>query len=268
MYTIYEPKSEVLSSYISEFTILKKDNFSPINYLAFPHSVSSIVFYSQTKFLVDKERLILSKTERKNNLIAVIGKYLSPLVLSYEHAVDEIGINFTELGINYFFEDNFDKIAGKPFQFLNNKEWSAFAKQLFEIEEGSRIGFLESFLLTQIKSKDLSQIKQVLELMENDFSIKVNEIALRMKVSAKTINRLFHKYIGCSPIAYKKILRFRSSVSMHSEQINLTELCLSNEYYDSPHFTNEFKKLTSSNPRDFFTQLTKVDNKEFPYVFI
>ena len=31
--------------------------------------------------------------------------------------------------------------------------------------------------------------------------------------------------------------------------------------------SNEFKQLTSINPKKFFNQLTKVGNKEFPYIF-
>ncbi len=267
MYDIYEPKSVILKKYISEITILKKEKFEPINYLAFPHTISSIIFYSRTKIKFDKESITISKVDKNNKSIGVLGKYTTPLLLSYKDAVDEIAINFTEIGINYFFEDNYDMIGSNPFQVLKNKEWSDFSEQLFEIKDKNRIDILEKFLLSQIKAKDLNQIEHIIEMMKNDLSIKISEIASSEKKSVKTINRLFHKYIGCSPITYKKIIRFRNSINMNNEQMNLTELCLSNEYYDSPHFTSEFKKLTSLNPRKFFKKLTKVDNREFPYIF-
>lgn len=252
MYTIYEPKSEILKKYISEFTILKKEKFKPINYLAFPHTISSIVFYSRTKIKYDKESIIVNRDDKMNTFVGVLGKYITPLLMSYKDAVDEISINFTEIGMNYFFEENYNVIVSNPFQNLKNKEWSDFSEQLFKLESENRIDLLENFLLAQVKIKDLTQIERIIRMIKNNLSIKISEIASRESNSCKTINRLFHKYLGCSPMAYKKILRFRSSVNMNNEQMNLTELCLTNEYYDSPHFTNEFRKLTSLNPRFFF----------------
>jgi AraC-like DNA-binding protein len=103
--------------------------------------------------------------------------------------------------------------------------------------------------------------------LENDKSLKIKDIALKMKVSERTINRWFHKYIGCPPKDYKKIMRFRSSLK-NSKEMNLTELCLNNDYYDSPHFTNEFKLLTNRSPRDFFNAMSEVGEERFPYIFL
>ena len=267
MYDVYRPKSEVLRKYISEFTILKKEAFTPINYVAFPHYVGSIVFLANAKVEYYNFKIKVTKADTNAPFIVVLGKYLKPLHLFYQDYVDEIGINFTPTGMNYFFDDNFDKIAKEPFQFLNNKNWNDFSKILFQQNENERIELLENFLLSQVKKKDLKNIEHIIEILQNDVSIRVKDIAVKMYISERTINRLFHKYIGCSPIAYKKILRFRNSVIMKNEEMNLTELSLDNAYYDSPHFTNEFKQLTAINPKKFFNQLTKIGDKEFPYIF-
>lgn len=267
MYNIYIPKSEILRKYISEFTVLKKGNDKPLNYIAFPHCVSSIAFYSNASIKYDTSKIIIDETDRNVQSIIVLGKYLKPVLLSYKSIVDEIAVNFTSTGINYFFDNNYDKLSDGPFQFMSNEKWNNFSHKLFVINEKKRIELLENFLVSQLRYKDLKNVEFVIDSMKNDLSIKVKDIALKMKLSDRTINRLFHKYIGCSPIAYKKILRFRSSVLMNDNEMSLTELCLNNEYYDSPHFTNEFKKLTSKNPKSFFKSLIKVGDGNFPYVF-
>ena len=126
---------------------------------------------------------------------------------------------------------------------------------------------LEDFLLSQLKKKDLKIIEQIVKIFKNDLSVKIKDIAQTMQLSERTINRLFHSYIGCTPTAYKKILRFRKAVAMKNKKNSLTEVSLLSEYYDSAHFTHEFQQLTSTNPTSFFNKLTKVNNNEFPFIF-
>ncbi len=268
MYDIHIPRSGILKKHIAEFTILKKERFKPVNYLAFPHPTTSIVFYSSTRICFDSGSIRLQSDTHEKPRMGVLGKYLSPLLISYRDAVDEIAVNFTPTGINHFFDASCKNIAAQPFQLLEKEPWNTFSATLFEARAAERMELLEQFLQTQFRLKNLTEIEDIIEMMDSDLSVKICEIAARRGKSVKTINRLFHKHLGCSPVAYKKILRFRKSVNMNHPEINFTELCLNNTYYDSPHFTREFRKLTSLNPREFFRQLTKINHTKFNYIFI
>lgn len=267
MYDIYKPKSSILSQYISEFTILKKEGFRAINYIAFPHSVSAVAFFSGATINYNTSGIQIEKSDKEGTSVVALGKYLHPIHLSYQNAVNEIAINFKPTGINYFFDENYNKIAHLPFQIVNSNSWNTFSTKLFEIPITERIDAIESFLLSQLRSKNLIIIEQIIDWINQDLSIKVNDIAIKANVSERTVNRLFHTYLGCSPTIFKKIVQFRSSVLMNNTEMNLTELCLTNDYYDSPHFTRAFKKLTSKNPRDFFKALSFVKKNKFPYIF-
>lgn len=188
--------------------------------------------------------------------------------MKYENFVDEISINFNELGINYFLKENYGEIANRPIQYITNNKWNNFAKEMFSSNAEDRICLLEKFLLSQFMNKDLNVIESIIKEMENDLSLKLKDIVLKVKISERTANRLFHKYLGCSPSLYKKILRFRSTVKLYEKEISLTELCLKNEYFDSPHFTKEFKLLTGKSPRDFFNSVNEISDKKYPYIFI
>ncbi|WP_299125355.1 AraC family transcriptional regulator [uncultured Tenacibaculum sp.] len=268
MYNVCKPKSEILKKYISEFTLLKKENFKPINYLAFPHNNSAIVFLSKATVSYNDYKITVSQNPNNVQSVVALGKYLHPLHLFYSDAVDEICINFTPTGLNYFFKQNFKQIAGKPIQFVNNEIWTNFSKQLFNYPKQERIELLEKFLLSQLQEKDLSIIEQLTNILTNDLTIKVKDLALKTNLSPRTINRLFHTYLGRSPSAFKKIQRFRNAIEMKNNHNSLTEISLLNEYYDSAHFNHEFQELTNTNPTSFFNQVSKVGDEKFSYIFM
>lgn len=267
MYEIYQPKNKFLKKYISEFTIVKKDQFKSISYLAFPHHRGSITFFFKTKIAYNNLTLNIERDDNLSTSIVVLGKYKEPLLVKYRNFVDEIGINFTATGLNYFFTENYDEIADKPIKFLENKKWIEFSKELFKSNENERIYLLENFLLSQFKEKDLSIVEQIIDKMKTNKAIKIKKISQEMGISERTINRIFYKYIGFSPKGFIKVLRFRNTITMHRKKMNLTELCLNNDYYDSSHFSNEFKFLTKRNPRVFFNSLEKIKSTESYYIF-
>ncbi len=267
MYEIRQPKNPVLKKYISEFTILKQHQFKPINYLVFPHHRGSIAFFFQANITYNNLTLDIERDDSLSTSIVILGKYKEPLLLKYGNFVEEIAINFTPTGLNYFFEENYDKITDKPIKFLKNEKWIEFSKELFKANKNERICLLENFLLSHLMKKDLSIIEQIIDKMKTNKLLKLKDISQEMDISKRAINRMFHRYTGLSPKDFKKILRFRSSITMHNKKMSLTELCLNNDYYDSSHFTNEFKFLTKRNPRNFFNSLKKINSMESYYIF-
>lgn len=268
MYEVFKPKSELLKKYISEITVLKENSSYPKEYFAFPHNVSSIVFFKDTEIKYSNHYLEINRTQDKNWPIVTIGKYVEPLLVKYNDYVKEIAVNFTSTGINYFFDEKSNDITRSPIQVLNNTQLKEFSILLFNTNEKERIIEIERFFEQRFINKDLQLIEKIISTVENDKLIKFKDISKALNISERNLNRLFHKYIGCSPKDYKKIIRFRGAIRDYNKKdFNLTEICFKNEYYDSPHFTREFKKLTNKNPKDYFKHLTFESKKEFPYIF-
>ncbi len=268
MYEVFKPKSELLKKHISEITVLKENSSYPKEYFAFPHNVSSIVFFEDAEIKYNNHYLEINRTQNENGSIIMIGKYVKPLLVKYNGYVKEIAVNFSPTGVNYFFDEGFNGITGLPIQVLNNSQLNEFSKLLFNTHETERVFEIERFFEQRFINKDLQLIEKIIETVENDFLVKFKDISATLNISTKSLNRLFHKYIGCPPKDYKKIIRFRSAVrDYNKKEFNLTEICLKNEYYDSPHFTREFKKLTNMSPKDYFQHLSFESKKEFPYIF-
>jgi AraC-like DNA-binding protein len=147
-------------------------------------------------------------------------------------------------------------------QELKNDVWRKFGESLFSSED--EISKIESFLLSQFcDNQEVSNIENSLTLLENNNEqISISDIANKVGVNLKTFQRHFQKHLGCSPVEYRRICRFRTSLTnkLNNAQLkNLTEITYEEGYYDQSYFIKEFRKITNHNPKDFFKSASKVD---------
>ncbi len=270
MYEISIPKSDNLKKHIKNFCILKEFE-GEINYFAYPQSGTSLAFYSNACIVKEDSFIEITKTEKDSPLILLLGKYKLPLQIRYKSYSPEISINFTPTGLNYFFQKNTSEIASNTAQFIDDNKWFKAGQQIFDHNSNTdKIDYLERFLLEILVEKDLSNVEKCVSDMNTNPTNSISTIAGNMNVSPKTIHRWFVNYIGCSPMDYKKIVRFRKAIDTKFDDSfqNLGQISFDSNFYDSPHFTREFKKLTQMNPRDFFSDIDYVADKNIPYKFL
>ena len=270
MYEIFIPKSKRLQKHIYNFCVLKEFN-GPVNYLAFPQLGTTIGLYINSTVTIEGKSITIQKESKRNPQIILLGKYKLPIQMRYQDFVPEVSINFTPTGLNYFFNDTTSEIAGKEAQLLITESWKRITNQIYKQDtDEKKIKVLENFLLDNLVEKDLSVVESCITLLNENPEYTILEISTILGVSTKTINRSFANYIGSSPMDFKKIVRFRKAVQTKFNEPfkNLTQICLDSNFYDSPHFTREFKKITEMNPRDFFSGINTVADKDIPYKFL
>lgn len=269
MYEVIYPKSDILKKYIVSYNILKQTNSDTINYHAFPQLGTTIAFLNNANIIFENEKLEFSS--KKNCIQALFfGKYLSPINIKYHNFVNEISVNFTAVGVNYFFKNYFTDIAPNNIQVFSNKESNLIPEKLFQYENDEIINHLETFLLLRFKHIDIYPIEQAVDLIQQDTSIKTIDLAKKVCLTEKTLSRNFKKIVGCKITVFKKIYKFRSAIQdkfKNNSTKNLTQLCFDNNFYDSPHFCREFKRIASINPKDFFNKVSSVGLDAYPYIF-
>ena len=165
-------------------------------------------------------------------------------------------------GLNRFFKDNYLSLATNFSQELKNDVWGQFGESLFSSDD--EICKIESFLLSQLcENHTLFNIEISLTLLENrNEQLSISDIAKKVGLKLKTFQRHFQKHMGCSPVEYRRIYRFRSSLAnkLNNTQLkNLTEITYEEGYYDQSYLIKEFRKITNHNPKDFFKSASKVD---------
>ena len=256
------PSSPILKKHIECFYIYEGKLNSVFSYVAFPHFNTGLSFFKGA--MVQRQNWSLQITENTHEgvRIEVLGKYTTPIFLEYKGLMREISIVFKPLGLNRFIKDNYLSIAPNFSQELTNDVWSQFGESLFSGNDD--IGKIESFLLSQFwDNQELSNIENSLTFLENsNEQISISEIANKVGLNLKTFERHFQKQMGCSPVEYRRICRFRNSLTnkLNNTQLkNLTEITYEAGYYDQSYLIKEFRKITNHNPKDFFKSTSKVD---------
>lgn len=270
MYDIFVPKSEELKQHIYNFCVLQPFK-GKTSYLAFPQMGTTMAFYSQSDIKTHHNHVVISKSKEPNAQVLLLGKYTLPLQLTYPHFTPEISINFTPTGLNHFFKDDTATIAKNLMQLITQENWIALAMRVFNQKNNdSKMEVLEDFLLENLIKKELTLVEQFIDISNENPALTVSQIADELQVSTKTINRRFTNYVGCSPTDFKKIVRFRKAINFkfNKPASNLTQVCFEASFYDSPHFTKEFKKLTNTAPKDFFSSIENIAESEIPYKFL
>lgn len=68
-------------------------------------------------------------------------------------------------------------------------------------------------------------------------------------LSARQLRRLTHLYLGCSPRAFARVLRFQSVLGHLGRKGS--HAVWTAGYYDQPHFIREFKRMAGVTPTEF-----------------
>jgi len=256
------PSSPILKKYIECFYIFEGKANTSFSYVAFPHFNTGLSFFKGASVHRQNWSIQISENTDAGVHIEILGKYTTPVLLDYNGQLKEISIVFKPLGLNRFFQDNYLSLAPKFSQELKNDDWRHFGESLFSSDDD--ISKIEEFLLSQFwDNQEVSNIENSLTLLENsNEQISISDIANKVGLNLKTFQRHFQKHMGCSPVEYRRICRFRRSLTnkLNNTQLkNLTEVTYEEGYYDQSYLIKEFRKITNHNPKDFFKSASKVD---------
>jgi AraC-like DNA-binding protein len=267
MIKVIAPVSKTLSKHIEYYYIFTNEEQTTLSYVAFPHVNTCISLFKGVE--IQREDLslrIFSNEDFKNEVsIEITGKYSQPFFVNYLGDFDELAIIFKPLGVNYFLKGDLIEHAPAFSQALPLPYWHALAENLFlETNLNNRIEVLESFLLHNFSTIDDGIVRKAMLLLEDfekDYSVQ--DVADLCGRTIKSLQRNFKRLLTCTPSEYKRILKFRHSLSkdvLQGEIKKLTEIALKSNYYDQSYFIREYKKLTGKSPKAFFKRISKLED--------
>lgn len=150
-----------------------------------------------------------------------------------------------QIGLEHIFPDS-DMILDKIF----------YAGSMNE-----RIKLLETYLLSKlayIGDHDNRLIVKSIDLIEQSKGqISAVNLADKLALSPKSLERKFNHFIGKSPKQYSKIIRFGNILNQLKSQDHhsLTHIAIENGYFDQSHFIRDFKEFAGYSPGDFLKLL-------------
>lgn len=131
-----------------------------------------------------------------------------------------------------------------------------------------RIKIIEAFLLSRLT--DPATIDSITRhcvnvIMESRGQVGVVELAGKLKINRRNMERKFMTIIGMSPKQLSRVVRLQATLKMLEQRqfTSLTSLAYENGYYDQAHFIKDFKEFTGMSPKLFFA-----DNLKLSALFI
>ena len=128
-----------------------------------------------------------------------------------------------------------------------------------------RIKLIEKFLLSKLtepKTIDAITRSCVEAIFQSHGQIGVVELAGKMNINRRNMERKFTSAIGISPKQLARVARLQATLKMLDQKkfTTLTSLAYENGYYDQAHFIKDFKEFTGLSPKSFFSDNLKLSS--------
>ncbi len=190
---------------------------------------------------------------------SVVGTMTKPIFAILKGGINYIAIRFLPGGFLHFFDSalyNFtDQII--PLEIISGKEERSLTEQLFlENHIENQIRLLERHLEHLLKindRKDPVVNNAIHNILTNKGNIKISELSRIVHISKRQLRRKFERWVGVSPKAFCRIIRFRSILRTlrNNSKCDLLSIALDGGYYDQSHFIHEFNSYYGLNPSEF-----------------
>lgn len=262
----YKPSHETLKKYIAGFYFIDKKAIpKAIKYWTFPNNYCIAAVYQNTHLLIEENKIVVTASKQNNIDASLVSRYVHPIEIIQHAVTDEITIYFKPLGLNQFVDDVQVLFKAGIVRFHPFADYQEKMAEIFKTRDrASQISLLETYWLSKLNRKDFSLVEQLLADIQSD--LKINDVAQKHNISRQYLNKIFISHIGKSPSEFRKIHRFRNSISEKQHAGNLTELSYLAQFYDQSHFIRDFRDLTHFTPSDFFSKVdTEKENVWFVF---
>jgi len=271
MHIALKPKSKLLRKYIIHYNNLLHEDTKDLNYFVFPNTGCTLVFNQGISVVNSEYASYATANKDEGNNILLMGKYTTPVFLSFSGFINQLSINFHPNGINHFFDKPYKVMAPNNFQIISSDGFEAFYKDVYSTSNyNERVDIADDFFERRLRNLENDYLYKAIDLLHDAEVISIEQIARQCNVSNRTLRRTFNLYLGCSPRSFKKIIRFRNAIErrFYTNSNNFTALAHDANFYDSSHFAREFKALTNQTPSEFFKTITEVSDFKFPFKFV
>jgi len=267
-YVQIEPKSEHLKSLIKLYYVhesIDRDAIEKITY--FPNYVTTINVYKNSKVTWDSFSRTHVREENNKFLKLLVGKFDRSREIILKGRYNKLTIVFNPLGLNHFLDIPLSNLVESHFSIFDYFGES-FDRRLTQVFNSERIESKRDLLDEYFESKYIEFKEHRLSYAVNRMftcrgKISIQKIASELKISRKTLLRLFKTHLGISPMEYKSIIRFRNALSIYQNQATKTSLSsLSYEanFYDQSDLNSHFRIRTGMSPKQLFSGIETIQS--------
>ncbi len=123
-------------------------------------------------------------------------------------------------------------------------------------DPSAMIALADDFLRTRLPPPDdtITLIQQIVDRIIADRTItKVEDLAMHFAINKRTLQRIFHQYVGVTPKWVIKRYRLHEAAEQLASDttVSLPTMALDLGYFDQAHFNKDFKALIGVSPLQY-----------------
>lgn len=189
----------------------------------------------------------------------MVGLFTKPYDVQFKSLVKVFGIRFKPEGIYNIFGVPASEFHGSfaDAESLTGRMFREFTAQLREKKNINEMILLsESYLQKNLSSNktNLYYLNHAAEIIRRCRGlISIEELAGKVYISKRQLEREFKSKLGISPKSYMRIARLNevNRAITAGKRVDLAELSYSTGYADQAHFIRDFKQFTGESPKVF-----------------
>ncbi len=204
-------------------------------------------------------------SEKKSELMPksfVAGQFCQSYYLEPTGVTGVIGIKFKPNGLFDLFQIPMTLFTNKIIDFAEvaGEEAHTITEQIITNPPNNRrIEIIEAYLMKKLMNRK-SQLdymqRTVSMIMESIGNITVKELASKLNISDRQIERKFKEQIGISPKMFSRLTRINYVFKLlrTSPELNWQDVIFLCGYYDQAHFIRDFKEISGESPNVFLSR--------------
>lgn len=260
VFRTFKPVNTSIAKYVDYYYLDIKPNNAKIEIDCFPHYNTTISIYKSHMNLKKGEVIFKDGVKPVQIFTPIRNTILKVQQLGKVHRVV---IVFKPFGIQQFFKKlNFTNFIN-DYNFFNSDELS----ELLNNQNITTITkSLDQFLAKRLLEYRNESLEQSLSLIfSNAGTLPIEEIATKVNISRRHLNRLFNTHFGVSVKKFNEIVLFRKTLDkklFKEPEQSFTDLAYEFNYCDQSHLNKTFKNFTSNSPKKFIRQGTHLGNED------
>ncbi|HEY5823514.1 MAG TPA: AraC family transcriptional regulator [Cyclobacteriaceae bacterium] len=254
-YQKFQPSSELIP-FIECYYVWEGETNGRLDVESPPSSYSAIVFnYGDPTWAY----------QHSANLEEVPDAFVAGMFTSIYHRVldGKIGmaaIVFKPTALHNFFGLRMSQLVNNRMaleHLLGSTATHLYEKIKNENTDAGRIRILEKIIspLVPHAKTQLSIIDEAIEYIDELNGIStVDEVASKLKISKRYLEKKFLEKVGLSPKFYSRIKRFSvlANKAVHAEKINWQDVIFESGLHDQSHLVKEYIEFNKMNPSDYY----------------
>lgn len=261
-YKVYMPLPELLP-FVKCFWSLEDDGIveKPAKQRVLPDGCMEMIFHYgdlYEQFFEDGSSIIQPRS-------FVFGQISSYIEIAPTGTTGLIAARFLPEGLTPFLEIPVSTLFNKAvaIESVFGEKGKELEKEIINVADNlERKQLIESFLLSRITEPHTIHAitKECVDIIfQSRGQLDVVELAGKLKINRRNMERKFEAAIGMSPKQLSRVVRLQTTLKMLGQKkfSSLTELAYENGYYDQAHFIKDFKEFTGISPKSFFSENLK-----------